>query len=59
MYIEAFKELKKVFHAGGNCIRASMGMHTATKYNALTFDGASGSNIIGRDWSFFQVHLDR
>ena len=33
--IEAFEELKKAFHAGGNTL-ASMGIHNFTKYNVIT-----------------------
>ena len=44
--IEAFEELKKSFHAGGNTL-SSMGIHNSTKYNVMTCTDASGSFVIG------------
>ena len=46
--IEAFEELKKAFHAGGNTL-ASLGIHNLTKYNTMTCTDAAGSFVIGQD----------
>ena len=50
--IEAFEELKKSFHAGGNTL-SSMGIHNSTKYNVMTCTDASGSFVIGQDLERF------
>ena len=47
--IEAFEELKKAFHAGGNTL-ASLGIHNFTKYNVMTCTDASGSFVISQDF---------
>ena len=51
--IQAFEELKKAFHAGGNTL-ASLGIHNFTSYNIRNANtDASGTFIIGQDFEKF------
>jgi len=50
--IEAFEELKKSFHSGGNCL-ASLGCHNVTSYNKYVSNDATGTFQIGLDLEQF------
>ena len=51
--IEAFEELKKSFHAGGNTL-ASLGIHNVTSYNLTHANtDTTGTFVIGQDLEKF------
>ena len=51
--IQAFEELKKPFHAGGNTL-ASLGVHNVTSYNIRNANAnTTGTFVIGQDLEQF------
>ena len=52
--IQAFEELKKAFHAGGNTL-ASLGVHNVTSYNIRNANtDTTGTFVIGQDLEQFR-----